>query len=244
MSAITIPNTLPTTIVALSLEAIEARDQLLDRAVAVRAAGVDSIEAWEAADRLYKELASFAKGIKTQRLELKRPILALGEKLDEAAHDAVEPIEKERAMLGDLVEAFKVAENARREAERKKAEEEARAREAQLRADAEAKAQQDRERAELEALPGEEPAEPEFGQQPIVRPVAAAWTPAPLKGSTKTTVKKRAVITDEALLPLAVNGIHLWKEPDMVAIATLLKAGVAVPGAVYVDEVTVGAKGR
>lgn len=244
MSAITIPNALPAVLVAVSLETIEKRDDLLDRSVATRKAGVTDEASHKAANAVFKELHTFARAVETNRKDLKKPILEMGRALDAAADEAMAAIETEKSELGAAIATFEREENARREEVRRKAEAEARRQEAEALAAAETRRMQEQAAAEFAAPPGEEPAPVQDFGRDVVKPVAAAPTPAPLKSSVRTTVRRKAVVTDTAAVPFMLNGLRLWKEVDLVTVKTLLDAGIQVPGCTLVEEASIGAKGR
>lgn len=238
MSAITVTHTLPAELVAISSEALETRDLLLDRAVAIQKDGAITTETYQEAADTYKAMGSYAKEIETQREKIKAPVLELGRQIDAAAREGLMAVEDQRKKLGTLINTYEAAERAR------VAEEQRKAREAALAAERAERLRQEealRLKAELEAPPGEEP-KPVDVEEIRVRPVVAAFVPT-FKGVTKATPKQRVNIIDQSLIPFQVNGIRLWKEPDLKAIETLLKAGVKIPGAEMTTETTIGAKG-
>lgn len=252
MAAITIPNPIPAELVALSQEAIERRDQLLERVVAVRKAGLPDADqdAFDNANQTYKDLATFAKEVERHREAIKAPVLALGRQIDAVAKDATAGIDEQRRLLGVEIADWQAKENARREKLRREAEEEARRKEAELQRQAAAEQErlerEARERAELEALPGQPPEEVVVEPTPIViaPKVAPAYVPPPVRAAVKTTTRKKAVARDAKLTPASIDGISLVKQWDEAVITTLLKAGKTVPGWELVDDTTVGAKGR
>ncbi len=244
MSAITIPNALPAVLVAVSMETIEARDGLLDRSVSARKTGITDEASHKAANAVFKELHTFARGVEAKRKELKAPLLDMGRQLDAAAEEAMSAIDIEKRELGAAIAAFEREENARREALRRQAEEEARRQEAEAMAAAEKRRAEEQAAADFDAPPGEPPAVVEDFGRDVVKPVAPAYTPPPLKGAVRTVTRKKVQITDLAKVPFMVNGIRLWKEVDQPAVKTLLEANIEVPGCAMVEEATVGAKGR
>lgn len=244
MSAIILKSGIPAELVALSAEAIQERDGLVAAANHIIATAdvaplVLTAESYPAVAQLVKDLDAFAKAVEIQRETINRPILTLGRELMAAAKAATVPAAEARQKLLPLVNAYEAAERARVEEEQRKAREEAARleREEYERQMAAAKA-----KAELEAGPGEEPKPVDIAEVKI-RPVLPVKVET-FKGSTKKTVKQKANIVDLAKIPFEVNGIRLWKEPDLKAIELLLKANVAVAGCELVTEVSYGSTGR
>jgi hypothetical protein len=239
---ITVHNPLPAEIVALSIEVVERRDLLAEKAhhlVTVGIAPGDEDAAREA-NALYKQIHEFSKDLKAQKAVIKRPVLELADQIETVAREAAEILERAKATLGETIAKWQGEEVRRREEERAKAQAEADriAREAQAKLEAEA-----RERAELEALPGEEPAEPEFGEVPVVH-AARVYVPPPPKSAVSMRTVKTLHIDNERLIPFEMNGLRLWKEPDRKAIQIALENGQEVPGCRLVTEQKVVAKGR
>lgn len=239
MSAITIPSTIPAELVAISAEALEARDKLLDCCIAIRQGGPITAENYPAAAATYTALKAFSKSVEEHRERIKAPVIALGRQIDAAAREACQAIEQERAALGVLVNGYEAKERQRVENEQRAARELARLAEI---AERERQESALRAAAELAAPPGEAPA-PVSVEDIRVRPVAAVYVPT-FKGVTKATPKKKAVIINASLIPRDIDGICLVKEWDLAAITMLLKAGKNVAGCVMTDETTISATGR
>ena len=79
--------------------------------------------------------------------------------------------------------------------------------------------------------------------EPVAIPIVRQMEYAPIKSAavTRKTVR-RLVIADAALVPREVAGVPLWVI-DEAAVTKLLKAGIAVPGAVLEETETIAAKG-
>jgi hypothetical protein len=248
MSAIILKSGIPDELVALSAEAIEERDGLVQAANHVLAPVDGAVialtdETYPTVAQLVKDLDTFAKTVETQRETINRPILTLGRELMAAAKAAIVPAEAARQKLLPLVNTYEAIQRARVEEEKRKAREEA-ARLEQEERDRQIAAA--KAKAELEAEPGEEP-KPVDVAEVKVRPVLPAKVET-FKGSTKKTVKQKASIVDASKIPfeVVVNGkpMRVWKEPDLKAIETLLKAGIDVPGCELVSETSYGGTGR
>jgi signal transduction histidine kinase len=247
-AAITIPNPLPPALVALSGETLDLIASIEARACAITT--IEDVAAMEAADALVAEAIKLDKAIEAERKRLKAPITALAEAVDMASSEARTPLLGIKQDLGRLILAFQQAENARREAERRRlAEEQARreaeaaaAREAQRKADEAAKAA-----AEDEDLP---PGLDAPAPAPVVHvPEVLAPTyqeqqaAAPLKLSSVVAKKVRVVeIFDPALVPRELNGVPLWAI-DAKQVEKLAKAGLPIPGVRVVEKDQIAAKG-
>lgn len=265
MNAITIPNALPPTIVALTSETLAQVAALVDQARAVTT--IDTVEQMRQADDLVAAASKLDRAIEAERKRLKAPILELAQALDEASSEARTPLIGIKSDLGRLILAFQQAENARREAERKRQEElrrEAERLEAERRAaeaaarEAARLAEEERRKAAADVAPWDEPApepgppapwdEPEPEPAPVhvptVLPPEQQMDMAPIKSRSVTTrAVPRLVIEDLALVPREVAGIQLWKFDEAAALRAL-KLGAKIPGLSLTADTTVAAKGR
>jgi hypothetical protein len=250
-TAITIINSLPAELVALSAEAAGNLAQLAVDAAAV--VSIDTLPQYQAADLILGRCTLMAREIEAERKRLKAPILDLGRALDDAAGEVLAPLLGIKADLGRRVLAYQTAENARR------AEEARRVAEERAAAAAEARLQQieaDRIRKEAEAAalqasmadapdlaPWEEPvAEIVVPERITIVPEYVAPAPPPLKSlAVKRSTVRRLVVDDEDLIPDAVSGVALWTRDD-AAIKRLMTAGVDVPGCRLVSDDIVAAK--
>jgi hypothetical protein len=232
MGAITIPNPLKDqdTLVALSQEAIEERDRLIDRAVACLARPITSAEEHAAASAVYKACAQLRIAVDKGRERLKAPVLTIGRQIDAAAKEVtVQADEYERKLAVHLRAWEKIV------AEEHAAKERARQEEAKrLQAEADARAEAERQKAqaaaEADALPDEPPPEP----LPVTDHLPVRIEPAPLapapKSAVRSTLKPVVVVDDITKVPLQINGVRLWSALDEDAILVLHKAGITVPG--------------
>ena len=244
-AAITIPNTLPGVIVALSGDTAA-----LIRDIEIEAAGIAVVtsDTFQAADTLVSRAIKLDKAIEAERKKLKAPITELAQALDDAAGEARAGLLAVKSALGSQILAFTTEENRRREEERRRLEEQRRQAEEQARL---AREEEERKRKEAEAKPV--PAVPvapwdEVDDPAPAVPVVMVNAPtieqqmaaAPIKSSSvvQKTIK-RVEVTDPALVPRELAGVHLWTI-DQKAIERLAKAGVQIPG-VTVSEVTITA---
>jgi phage-related minor tail protein len=242
MAAITITNPLPQVLVALSQEAIDRVDTLVEQSIALGAKPLADLDAYNVADALHRSLHEMERELEKQRQLVKAPVLDLGRQIDTAAKAQAEALVEAKRRVAVRVREFQDAENRRREEERRKAEQAAREEEQRRLAELEAKRAQQAADAEWEAPPGEEPAKPEAFDGEIVRPVAPAPTAAPLKSSVRKQTVKRLVIDDASKIPREINGAVLLV-PDEKQITLLLRANVAVPGCRLIEEEVLGAAG-
>lgn len=234
MSAITIQNTLPAVLVAISAE---ARDQIAKlEAQAADIMAITTAEEYAEADQVLAQVVKVIRDLETERKRIKGPILDLGRQLDEAASEAGTGLLAIKATLGQRLLVFQQAENARREEERKRLAEAARlaeienARIAALNATA------------AEAAPWEEPAAilpvvelpGNYEQQIAARPLKSSAVVA------KTI--KRVEITDPALVPRELNGVQLWII-DTKAVEKIAKTGQHIPGVTVTEVQITAAKG-
>lgn len=236
MSALTVPNELPKDFIVLSLDIIERKDALIERAYHLPITSVDEMRD---ADAHAKEIAALFKGVENQRLQLGRELKALQDRINVAAGDALQPLKQAWDDLVARIRGFEHAENARREAAAKKAREEAEARQREEEARAEAARQEQIRRAELETPPDDPAAAepPPVTAEVLPRRIEAAPTPPPIRSNAYRRNGGKVVHVDsEAQIPLEINGVRLWKEPNLTAIKTLLAAGVAVPGCRLVEN--------
>lgn len=231
MGAITIPNPLKdqATLVALSQEAIDQRDELIDRAVAILAKPITSAEEHAAAAEIYKACAKLRIAVDKGREALKAPALLIGRQIDAAAKEVtVQANEFERKLAVHLRAWEKVVEEQRAAEERRRQEEAKR-----LQAEADARANEERrkaqEAAEADALPDEPVPQIPVTEHLPVRVEPAALPPAP-KSAVRSTLKPVVVVDDLAKVPLYVNGVRVWATLDEDAIIVLHKAGMTVPG--------------
>lgn len=261
-TAITIPNPLPATLIAVSEETMALVADLQARAAAL--AGPLTAEKFPIADALVAEANKLHKQIEAERKRLKQPITDLAQALDAAAGEALVPLVGIKLDLGKEVASYVAEENRRREAIRRAeeqriaAERERQAQEAAARR----KAEEEARAAAAAAAPvetdpdawGEEPAAP--APTPAPAPVVHAAVPvmsmqrqievAPIKSSSVTTRKRPPLveIVDPSLLPDEIAGIPLWI-PDTSAIEKLARNGAKIPG-VRITEVepAIASKGR
>ena len=239
--------------VMLSQEAVNIRDDLELRAheASKQAITVDNIEQINA---LWTEIDAFTKEVEKTRERVKKPAWDYGKQVDATAKEAVQNLDPLWKSLGVALAKFTKEENARREAEARRAREEAlrleREENARREAERAAEEQRLREQAELDTPPGEEPPEislPVF-DEPLSRPVAPVLTAPPLKTQAKGRTNKVLEIYNARLIPDQFNGIQL-KKPDEKAILALLKMGtesnpIEIPGCRLVDDYGVQSKGR
>lgn len=243
MAAITIANPLPKTLVALSQEAIDRVDTLVEQSIALGAKPLVDLDAYNVADALHRSLHDMERELEKQRQLIKAPVLDLGRQIDGAAKAQAEALVEAKRRVAVRVREYQDAENRRREEARRKAEQEAREEEARRNAELEAKRAAEAEAAAWETPPDEPaPAAPEAFDGEIVRPVAPAPTPAPLKSSVRKQTVKRLVIDDASKIPRELNGVPLLV-PDEKQIALVMKAGIAVAGCRLVEEEVLGAAG-
>ncbi|MCK6489655.1 MAG: hypothetical protein L6R48_15275 [Planctomycetes bacterium] len=251
-TAVTVPNTLGPHLVALSAEAVAQVAELERLALAIPALVTEAD--MRAADDLIARANKLAKGIEAGRKALKAPIADMVAKLDMAAADALLPLATIKTDLGARVLAWTTAENARREAERKRIEaERAAAAEAERAAAAEAaRLAAEKAAAATTADPDQvpepweqAPAPAEVVHVPAVLPPSyeQQMAMAPIKSkSVVQRTNRTLVIDDVTLIPREVAGAPLWVL-DTAAVTRLLKANVAVPGCHLSSTPTVSAKG-
>jgi hypothetical protein len=257
MSAVLITNPLPSEIVALSAEAGQQIDALIERAACV--GHIDSPDTYAAADAVVGECAKLAKAVEAERKRIKEPITALARALDDAAGEALAPLLGIKAELGRQLLTYQQAENARRAEEARRI--------AELRAAAEAKARAEQDEANrirreaearrIEAEMAQESAAPAADLAPWEQPEPLPEVPAavvivpeyippaaPLLKSSSVVRKmvKRVEITDPAAVPLKFGGVALWVI-DTKAVEKLAKAGASIPGVTVSEVETLAAKG-
>lgn len=246
---ITITNPLPADLVALSGETLDLIASLEARASVLTA--VEDLGTMQAADLLVSEAIKLDKAIEAERKRLKQPIAALAEALDMASSEARTPLIGIKQDLGRKVLAFQQAENARREAERRRlAEEQARqeAEAAAARAAAiEAQRQAEAAAAEEDLPPGIEAAPataPVVHVPEVIRPTyEQQMDVAPIKSSSVVAKKVKVVeIYDPSLVPRDLNGVALWAI-DAKQVERIAKAGIPIPGVRVVEKDQIAAKG-
>lgn len=249
-AAVTIPNTLPAVLVAISAE---ARDQIA--ALEAQAADITAIscmDEYTAADQVLAQVVKAIRELENERKRIKAPILDLGRQLDEAASEAGTGLLAIKASLGQKLLTFQQAENRRRDEERQRLEAQRREAEEQARRAREieehnrlelARAAAETANAIDEVAPWEEAPAP---VAPVLIPVVEAPTieqqfaAAPLKSSAVVSKTiKRVEITDASLVPREFGGVQLWTI-DTKAVEKLAKAGAQIPG-VTVSEVQITA---
>lgn len=219
----------PERVVVIDQATIDHRDRLLERAHGW-IGKITTDEDHSEANCAVADLHAFQQQIEKARKKLTEPALEYQRALMAAATEAVVGIEELKRKLGGDIAAW----DAKRKAERAAAEAEARRQEDEARRLAE-------EQALMDLPPGEDA--PVFSAPVHVAAVPVAVAPPP-KSAVVAKQITRAVVDDEAKLPLSVNGQRLWKEPDLKTIELLLKAGVNVPGARLITETRVDMKGR
>jgi hypothetical protein len=257
-AAVIVPNPLPAEIVALSAEAGQQIDALIERAACV--GQIASPDTYAAADAVVGECAKLAKAIEAERKRIKEPITALARALDDAAGEALAPLLGIKAELGRQLLAYQAAENARRAEEARRIAELRAAAEAKARAEQEElnRARREAEAARLAAEMAQEVAQesgvelPPWEQpEPLPEvPAAVVVVPeyiapaAPLLKSSSVVRKmvKRVEITDKNAVPRELNGVPLWIL-DIKQIEKLAKAGLPIPGVTVSEVETLAAKG-
>ncbi len=240
MHPITIPNSLPPTLVAVSAETLDQVQALATRA---QLAQVVDVSSFEHADALMAEINRTIKAIESGRMELKRPVIDLGRQLDNAAGEALAPLLGVTADLRKRINDFTVAENQRRQEEDRRRR--AAAEEARRQAQAEADAKRQAEEAAAASIPPEDLPPPDL--TPVIIPEVMV---APVRELRSTSVVskrvKRVVIKDPNLVPyeLVMNGqpTRLWLL-DEAKVRKLALAGVTIPGVEVIDDTALAAKG-
>lgn len=207
---------------------------------------------FETANRILVEIHAAGKALEARRVELKKPITALGKAIDSVVANVADPLDVAKRALSHRVVAYQraeqeKAEKAKREAEEKAAAERAaaEAERARLQAEADAKAKQEAE--DMARILGA-PVEPEKVTVEAPKPAPAPAPPitaAPVKATAIQTRKvKKLVIDDEAAVPAYVAGINI-RPIDNAAVRKLVEAGVTVPGCRMVEVEEIGmARGR
>lgn len=258
-AAVTIANPLPAQLVALSAELVARRDELA--AIAETLPAITDTDTLAAAEAAFVAVDRFTKQVATDRLVLTRPIDALKAQIIEAERTAVAPLLPLREQVAKAVAAYRAEERRRAEEAariaREKAEAEARelrrqqeeARRRELE-EYEAKKKAAEEEAALFGTPAE-PVAPPPVQAPAVLAIAIPEPAAPAlpKSAVRTSTRRRCVITDPALIlaEACKGGGRLFGRVvltvDEKAVAELVMAGVAVPGAKVEEYQTIGAAG-
>jgi hypothetical protein len=245
MSALIVKHDLPAEIIALPQEIIEKKDELIEHAHALLASPpIASVEQWRAEEAVAKSIGSVFKAVEDLRLQLGRKLKAVADQVNAGAAEALVPLKETWQPLMDRCKAFERAENERRAEEARKAREEQERLQREEEARAAATAEEARQRAEMEAEPGEAPASTVFVPEAVPKQVERAFVPPPLKSTA--AAKKGGmvvVIDDESKIPFQVNGMRLWKEPNLSQIKALLSSGIAVTGCHLVEAVGYAMKG-
>ena len=250
MNAITIPNPLPSVLVAISGDALAQIAALESQAAGLTA--IDTVDAYKAADEVVAQVVRVLKDLEAERKRIKAPILDLGRQIDEAAGEAVTGLTMVKSRLGTLLLAYQQAENRRREEERQRLAEAARIAEAENARIAELNRQELARVAALNASATEvAPWEEAAGYEaPALIPVVEIpghyerqMAAAPLKSSAVVAKTiKRVEITDASLVPRELSGVQLWSL-DLKVIEKLAKAGVQIPGVTITEVHVTAAKG-
>jgi hypothetical protein len=240
MPAVTIPLSLPPSLVVISAEVSAQVDALLERVTVLPP--ITDMAGQRAAEALHKECRAAFKAIEAGRKAFTAPLDEVKAQAIAAERAATQPLAAAVDHLGKAIADWITAENARREAERKRLEEEARRRQAEEDARAEAERQRLAAQAAFNALPGDAPAEvPATAALP--QRVPDPPMPAPIKSTAirqKTTY--RVEVVDATQVPVEVSGIVL-RPVDVSAALPLLKAGAKIPGLVLHVEGGIAAKG-
>jgi hypothetical protein len=246
MNAITIHNSLPAVLVAISGDALAQIAALEAQAAGMTA--VATLDDYKAADEVLAQAVRVLKDLEAERKRIKAPILDLGRQIDDAASEAVTGLTVVKARLGSLLLAFQQAENRRREEERQRLAEAARLAEA--------------ENARIAALNRDEMArvaalteavapwdEVEVAPPAIIPTVEITghyerqMAAAPLKSSAVVAKTiKRIEITDASLVPREFGGVPLW-EINIKAVEKLAKAGAQIPGVTITEVQITASKG-
>lgn len=238
MTALTVPNTLPETIVALSSE---ATGKIFRATCAISTAEVVDVPTSIIADAAHKAGFRLLAEIDKNRLECKRPIAALGEQLDAAAAQGTAELRTQLELLGQRLIKFEKEENERRMAAHRAREAEAR----RLQAIEDARAEEARKaallEAELSAPLGEAPALDDVTVE-LPRMVDPPPPPEVFKSkAVRANITTRLHIDDASKIPHDINGAPLWV-PDEKTIKKLMDAGVQVPGCTLVRVESVASK--
>lgn len=242
ISSVTVRNTLPAEIVAISPEAIVEVNALVKSASVLKVVDATSLEQ---ANELYRCIDRLAKEIAGNRLDITRPIDSLKKAIISAEEQATSPLLEAKKDLGlrmvrcqnELRKAREEAERvAREEAEKKAAEERARLEAerqvviAKQKADQEAAEAKAREEAELLGIEAEPVVAPQPPPPVVVVPIVIEPTvPEAPKAAVRVSTRQKVEECDASLLPIVVAGV-IVRVPDLKAIEKLLKAGIQVPG--------------
>jgi hypothetical protein len=246
MEALIIPNGLPASTTALSVETLEERDSLVAR---IKIYGeIKDPETFTTVDGLLKRVIALEKFIEGERQRLKAPLLAAVRAFDDTFANAACDLVVERTRTGPLVVAWTEAENKRLADEHDRQVEAARIakQEAEAKQRAAAEAARAAEPATIndEAPPWETQAAEPITHVPTVLPPAKF---VPIKSAAvKVTNTKVLTITDASKIPRTVELLGqtiTLMVPDEKAIVGLWKNGAAVPGTTYEPKSTIGAKG-
>lgn len=231
MSALIIANSLPTELIVLPMEIIDAKDMLLEKASQAQITDADSLRA---ADAIQKAMVKLWRDVDEKRLSFGRELDSVKAAVKAAADEALAPLAQMRDDLGKRIKTYTDAERARYDAEVAAA----KAEQARLQAEEDARAQA---AAELAADP-EQPASEVFTPEVMPKHVAAAYVPPPPKSSSVRAKPPKPQV-DEKLLPLRHGDILLWREPNIAALRALHAAGVKIPGFDMVPDDGIAVKG-
>lgn len=233
-TAITIPNPLPATLVALDEHVVGLVAGIVDELQAYADLPAFSDADADAVQELFRRAQKLEREIEASRTALKRPILDLGKALDEAAKGATVPLASAReAVKRPLLlwqkakeeEARRIEEERRRAIEeQRRLEREAAAEAARLQAEAAANADDP-----LATMLGMAPAQVEL---PPVPQVYVPEKPTAVAKAVKTVRRARLVMVDDSYIKRSVTGpdgtVYRLMVPDERAIKQALEAGLQV----------------
>ncbi len=248
-TAVILTNPLPAQLIALSVELVAKRDELAGLA---RAVVITDVASLANAESLFVQVDGFTKDVKEGRLILTRQLDALKEQLMDTEKQATAPLLTLRQEVARKVLAFREEYRRKVEEEAKKQREEAEAAARKQREEQElVRKEQQAVADEAERVRQEEAAL--FGE--VTTPAPAPVAPAPLpvvpiarvalvsmvsalpRSAVRATTRTRCVIDDPAkiIAEACKTGGSLFGRPvltlDEKAVAELMKAGCAVPGA-------------
>ena len=237
-------------VVAIAADVVAEIDALCEE---VRTRGPITPANLAQADYTLRRVATLRRKVEECRKVVKAAPLDLCRRIDFAANAEIERLRMAETDEANGIDAYnRAAEEANRAAERRRRDEEAAARaEAERKAAAEqAEIARQRKAATTHA---DRIAADQLEAESVAREIQAVTAPAttttsaplPTSDAVRKTPRKVVRVTDLAALCSTggtVNDLQVL-DPALPALRKLLLAGVKVPGAVLVDEVSISGKG-